>query len=181
MESEQNNEQKNLIDPNQITAMVAEIREKAFMQIIFGLLWWLGSAVAMYFALASTSDNMIYWYGGALGSLFHWYRAFKLIRASQQIGAQSLVQREKIVIGVIIFSIIFSSLKIVPEYFRITNPEIGTCWKESSVDILTPVACWAGGKIYRTVGFSDSEAKCGTDYYLKPDVIDARFTCLEKL
>jgi hypothetical protein len=163
-----------------LMALVVSTRQRAFNQMLFGLCWWAGSSIAMYFSLTSTGSSF-YWYGGALAALFHWYRAYKLISATKQAGITSLIQREKIVIGVIIVFVVFSTAKVVPEYIRITTPEIGTCWKGTNGDMLTPVACWASGEIYTTVGFGDSEGQCGTDYYLQPDATDARFTCLEKL
>ena len=181
MENDQNNEQENEIDPNQVAAMIAEIRQKAFMQIIYGLLWWLGSAVAMYFALASTSNTMIYWYGGALGSLFHWYRAFKLIRATQQIGAKSLVQREVVLIGVTAFIVFFTSYTIIPEYFRIDTPTVGTCWFTNSDDELATIACWSNRTEFKTVAMEDSEESCLTDWYIRPGGGMSQYACIEEM
>ena len=163
-----------------LMALVVSTRQRAFNQMLFGLAWWAGSSIAMYFALTSTGSTF-YWYGGAIAALFHWYRAYKLISATKQAGITSLIQREKILIGIIIVMVIFSASKIFPEYMRITTPGVGTCWTGASGDKLTPVACWTSGEIYKTVDFSESETLCETDFYLLPDASESRYTCIEKI
>jgi hypothetical protein len=162
----------------QLMSMVIATRQRAYNQLLLGCAWWAGSSVAMYFALTSTSSS-IFWYGGALGALFHWYRAFKLIKITREAGITSLIQREKVIIGIIIVLVVFSTTKILPEYVRTTTPGIGTCWKESSGDMMTPVACWSAGTIHQATGFADTAELCGTDFYLLPDATESRFTCLE--
>ena len=54
MENESVSNEENELEQIQYLQMIVEIRRKAFMQIVFGLLWWMGSAVAMFFALSST-------------------------------------------------------------------------------------------------------------------------------
>ena len=125
-ESSQNPQEFNN-DQLQLMEMIIELRKKAFLQIIFGLAWWLGSSIAMYVAMAQTGDS-IYWYGGALGSLFHWYRAFKMISATYKFGAKKIVRNEVILVSVTALIVFFSAGKIVPEYFKIETPTIGTCW-----------------------------------------------------
>ena len=61
----------NMDEKGQVGSM---LRYQATRQILYGLAWWCGSAIAMYIALQSTGST-VYWYGGALGALFHWYRA----------------------------------------------------------------------------------------------------------
>jgi len=161
-----------------LMALLVATRQRAYNQLLFGIAWWAGSSVAMYFALTSTGSS-IYWYGGAIGALFHWYRAFKLFDAKKQAGMTSLVQREKVIIGVIVVLVAFSSMKIVPEYMRITVPAIGTCWKETGGDMLSPVACWTSGEIYKTIEFADSAETCSTEWSLEPSSDEPRFTCIE--
>lgn len=173
-----------VIEPNeeevaQLMTMVIATRQRAYNQLLFGCAWWAGSSVAMYFALTSTGSS-IYWYGGALAALFHWYRAFKLINITREAGITSLIQREKVIIGLILALVIFSTTKILPEYVRISSPGIGTCWKDSSGGMMSPVACWTAGTIYQTTGRADTAELCGTDFYLQPDATDSLYSCLEK-
>lgn len=181
MDESQNSQEKNEVDLNQIALMVTELRQKAFMQIIYGLLWWLGSSAAMYFALASKGDNVIYWYGGALGSLFHWYRAFKMIRATQQVGAKPLVQREAVVIGITAFIVFFTSYTIIPEYFRMQTPTIGTCWTTASSEDFMVTACWSSNAEFKTTSYEYSADYCDTNWYLKPSLDESRYGCLEEM
>ncbi len=164
----------------ELMALLVATRQRAYNQLLFGLAWWGGSSVAMYFALTSTGSS-IYWYGGALGALFHWYRAYKLFDVTKQAGMSSLVQREKLVIGLIVVLVAFSTVKIVPEYMRITVPALGTCWKDTGGNMLAPVACWTGGEIYKTVDFADSAEMCTTDWSLEPSSDESRFTCIETI
>ena len=161
--------------------MIADVRQKAFMQIVYGLLWWSGSAIAMYFALSSTGDS-IYWFGGALGSLFHWYRAFRMINATHKAGAKLLIKKEAVLIGITAFFVIFSTATIVPEYLRIDSPTIGTCWGDIGDDYFAPVACWSSSATQKTIAFAYTPEECpsSTSLYLDPMANEQRITCLEK-
>ena len=166
----------------QIAFMVNEIRSSAFKQMLYGLGWWIASAIAMYVALGSSGDSY-YWFGGALGSLFHWYRAYKLVAATYEVGATKLVGRE---IGVIAFGaaiVIGSSSLIVPEYFKVTEPNIGTCWAASGGSIYTPVACWSSKAALKTTSFAPTAQACpmSSDGYFSPSGTERRFSCLEDL
>ncbi len=163
----------------QYMQMIVEVRQKAFMQIIYGLLWWLASATAMYFAMTSTGSTF-YWYGGAIGSLFHWYRAFKMINATTKAGAKPLIKKEAILISITVLLLAFSSLKIVPEYFRIDTPTIGTCWADSDNGKMVPVACWSSKASAKAEAFSDSTETCPatSDGYFDPSARESRYTCL---
>ena len=166
-------EQENLM------RMMVEIRQKAFLQIVYGLLWWLGSAIAMAIALSMTGDS-IYWFGGALGSLFHWYRAAKMINATRRVGAKPLIKNEAILIGVTAFLVISSTVTIVPEYFRIESPTIGTCWGATEDQLMLPVACWSPNASDKTIAYADSSNLCpsGTTGFFDPSSRESRFTCL---
>jgi hypothetical protein len=174
---------ENVNDPSEqeiadLMALVIATRKRAYNQLLLGLAWWSGSSIAMYFALTSTGSSIL-WYGGALGALFHWHRAYKLINATKQAGIASLIRREKVVIGVIMLLVAFSTFKIVPEYIRTTTPGIGTCWKDTGGNMLAPVACWTGGEVYKTIEFADSAELCSTDWSLEPSGNESRFTCIE--
>jgi hypothetical protein len=166
----------------QYVLMIVELRKKAFRQILYGLAWWSGSAVAMYFALASTSSGY-YWYGGALGALFHWHRAFKLISATVEAGAKPFLKNEIILIACTAIVVFFSSSKIVPEYFKIDTPTIGTCWAKESNGLMIPTACWSDSAIAKTIDFASSSSACPSisTGYFDPSESESRFTCLTNI
>jgi hypothetical protein len=174
-------EENNELEQLQYLQMIVEVRQKAFMQIVYGLLWWSGSAIAMYFALSTTGDS-VYWFGGALGSLFHWYRAFRMINATHKAGAKPLIKKEAVLIGVTAFLVIFSTATIVPEYFRIDSPTIGTCWGDVGKGYMAPVACWSSSAVEKTMAFADIPEECpsSSSGYLDPMANEPRITCLEK-
>ena len=159
---------------------IAEIRQKAFKQIIYGFCWWSASAIAMYFAMQSTNSS-VYWYGGALGALFHWYRAFKLISATRKFGAKALIQNEIILIGVVALVVFVSGSKIIPEYFRIDTPTLGTCWAETDSGSYAPVACWSSNASIKSSYYSDTDTGCGLAGYFEPTSTEDQFICLEEL
>lgn len=179
MDNQSMSNEENELEQNQYLQMIIDIRKRAFMQILYGLLWWMGTVIAMYFALTSTGGT-IYWYGGALGSLFHWYRAFKMIKITQEAGAKALIQNEAILIAVTVALVVFSTAKIVPEYFRIETPTIGTCWAKAENGYMVPVACWTSGATDKTISFADTAEACPTisTGYFDPTASEARFTCL---
>ena len=166
-------EQENLM------RMIVEIRQKAFLQIVYGLLWWLGSSIAMAIALSMTGGTF-YWYGGALGSLFHWYRAAKMINATRKVGAKPLIKNEGILIGVTAVLVVVSTATIVPEYFRIDSPTIGTCWAPIDGQMLVPVACWSPSASNKTIAFANTSESCPSTstLFFDPNGRESRFTCL---
>jgi di/tricarboxylate transporter len=159
---------------------VYEARWEAFKQLIWGFLWWLGSAIAMYVALGSTSDGVL-WFGGALGALFHWYRAFRIIKATFEAGLKRLIGREIAAIAISAILVTVSSLVIFPEWSRTSNPQIGTCWGDVSNSEVVPVACWSSTVIGQTVAFSSSPESCPmeADTYLEATAKDDRIVCLK--
>jgi hypothetical protein len=163
----------------QIMQMILVIREKAFRQIIFGLLWWVGSSIAVAVAMSMTGDA-IYWFGGALGSLFHWYKAAKMINATRKVGAKVLIRKEAILIGVTALLVFVSVGKIVPEYLRITTPTVGTCWGTTQGQLMAPVACWSSAATNKTVAFASSSDFCPSvsTGFFDPSSRETRFTCL---
>ena len=179
MESESASNEENELEQIQYLQMIVEIRKKAFLQILFGLLWWMGSAIAMFFALSSTGGTF-YWYGGALGSLFHWYRAFTMINATRKAGAKALVKNEGILIGITAALVIFSTSHIVPEYFRVDSPTIGTCWGAIDNEYYGSVACWSGKAVLKTVDYAYASESCPavSTQYFDPSDSEVRYTCL---
>ena len=163
----------------QYVLMIVELRKRALRQILYGLAWWSGSAVAMYFALASTSSGY-YWYGGALGALFHWYRAFKLINATVEAGAKPLLKNEIILIACTVLIVFFTSAKIVPEYFKVDTPTVGTCWAKEPNGLMAPIACWSESAVVKTIDFASSSEQCPSisSGYFDPSERESQFTCL---
>jgi hypothetical protein len=156
------------------------LNKQATKQILFGLAWWVGSFVAMYFALQSTGST-VYWFGGALGALFHWYRAYKIFAISRAEKFVLFRQNDYILILVTLLIAFASIGKIVPEYFRIDVPTIGTCWAKTDGDLYAPVACWSSSTEAKTVSFAESADACGTNSYFQPSAKENRYTCLEDL
>ena len=181
MEDQPISDEQNELEQLQYMQIIVEVRQKAFRQIIFGLLWWLASATAMYFSMTSI-ESTVYWYGGAIGSLFHWYRAFTMINATTKAGAKPLIKKEAILISITVLLVAFSSLKIVPEYIRMNSYTVGTCWAEVS-DGTLPVACWSEKAFAKTIAITYSEETCPetSDGFLEPTVRDARYFCVVKV
>jgi hypothetical protein len=147
-------------------------------QLLLGLAWWSGSALAMYFALQSTGST-VYWYGGALGSLFHWYRVFKIGTIAKNEKIRIFERNQLILMTVTALLVVISSSKIVPEYFRIQSPTVGTCWTETDNSKYVPVACWSSKVKAKTSSFSDTAEGCGAQAYFDPSTRESRYTCLD--
>jgi hypothetical protein len=158
---------------------IAELRKAALKQVIYGALWWAGSSIAMAIALGSTADG-IFWFGGALGALFHWYRAAKMFKASWDAGFKKVLPVELVATLAIAVLVIVSSLLIVPEYSKTATPQVGTCWGDSGSGTVSPIACWAPAATDVTVGYSTSAENCpsSADGYFDPSASEPRFTCL---
>ena len=165
----------NIDEKGQVGSM---LRYQATRQILYGLAWWCGSAIAMYIALQSTG-NTVYWFGGALGALFHWYRAYKIFEISRESKLPLFVKNDYILMAVTILIAIGSFSKIVPEYFRIDVPTIGTCWAEAENGMFAPVACWSADAKFKAVSFANTAEACGTNSYFEPSARESRYTCIE--
>lgn len=170
------------IEKMQLVVAVIEARNEAFKQVIWGALWWAGSAIAMYWALGSTADGIL-WFGGALGALFHWYRAGKIFKATWDAGLDKFVTREKAVIALTAVVVVVSSFTIFPEWVKTASPQVGTCWGDVGDGNMTPIACWSSAATARIVGFADSQENCTSeaDGYFDPSSRESRFTCLKSI
>jgi len=166
----------NMDEKNQVGSM---LRNQATRQVLYGLAWWCGSAIAMYFALQSTG-NSVYWFGGALGALFHWYRAYKIFEISRKSKLPLFVRNDYVLIAVTILIAMGSIGKIVPEYFRIDVPTVGTCWAETDNGMFAPVACWSADAKFKAVSFANTAEDCGTNSYFEPSARESRYTCIEE-
>jgi len=177
---ENNNENSDFSEQEKIELiqMIIVLRQKAIRQIQFGLGWWAASAIAMYVAMQSTGGTT-YWYGGALGALFHWYRAFKILSATRSAGFNTFVKNEKLLIGATLTLVLFTSATILPEFSRIESPTVGTCWADVYGDMLAPVACWSNKVTAKTIFLADSPSEC-PGLYLEPSGGQSQFMCLEE-
>jgi hypothetical protein len=162
----------------ELIQMVISLRQKAIRQIQFGLGWWVASAIAMYVAMQSTGGTT-YWYGGALGALFHWYRAFKMLSATRAAGFNTLMKNEKLFVGATVAIVLFTSVTIMPEFLRIESPTVGTCWADVYGDMLAPVACWSNNVTAKTIFSTNSPSEC-PGLYLEPSEGQSQFMCLEE-
>ncbi len=164
----------------QLASQVYLIRQAAMKQVLYGLLWWGGSAVAMFFALQSTGDTF-YYFGGALGSLFHWYRAIRMYLATKEVGASNLLPAEKALVGGAILAVLITSATIVPTYFKVSSPTVGTCWAEGETEnMMAPVACWGENAIVKAVALVDAIDDCPFEAtkYFDPSYSESKYTCL---
>ena len=180
MDEQEANDQVSEFERQQYLLELIHIRNQAQRQILYGIAWWLGSSIAMYFALTSTGSS-IYWYGGAIGALFHWYRAFKIISITSEAGLKKLMRNEALVMGLAAIVVAGSTLTIVPEFFRIETPTVGTCWAKVEADgKYAPVACWSGSAVQKTIGYASSPEGCPSlsSGYFEPSYEESRVTCL---
>ncbi len=164
----------------QLVVAVIEARNEAFKQVIWGALWWTGSAIAMYLALGSTADGIL-WFGGALGALFHWYRAGKIFKATWEAGLNRFITREKLVMAVTAVVVVASSFTIFPEWVKTASPQVGTCWGDVGNGNMTPIACWSSSTTAMTIGYANTKESCSmeADSYFDPSSEESRFTCLK--
>jgi hypothetical protein len=103
-----------------------------------------------------------------------------MINATRIAGANALVKNEAILIGVTAALVIFSTSQIVPEYVRIENPTIGTCWGSADYGYFVPVACWSSKAVLKTISYANSAESCPTisTHYFDPSESDSRYVCL---
>lgn len=166
----------------QLVVAVLQARQEAFKQLLWGILWWGGSAIAMYVALGSTADGIL-WFGGAIGAVFHWYRAIKIFLATREAGLDRIIPKEKIVAALALVLVVVSSSVILPEWVRTSSPQEGTCWGDVGSGQMTPIACWSSSATTKTVGYANTEANCSVeaDGYFDATSDEPRVTCLKSL
>jgi len=91
-----------------------------------------------------------------------------------------LIRNEGILIGITAALVIFSTSQIVPEYFRIDSPTIGTCWGAVDNGYYVPIACWSGNANLKTVDYAYAAESCPavSTQYFDPSDSEVRYTCL---
>jgi hypothetical protein len=156
------------------------LRKAANKQLWLGLAWWVASAAATGFALASTSENSILWFGGMIGAPFHWFRAYKLNKAATAAGAPKTSNIQRIPVALSVLVLVVSSFTVIPEYFRVTNPTVGTCYNVDDKGSSIPVACFASTAEYKAIALEASPDNCPSeaDSYLEPAKSGEDFICL---
>lgn len=166
----------------EVAAITLHVRHRVQRQLLFGLTWWSASAIAMYLALSSP-DSSLYWYGGAIGAFFHWYRAIRLFQVTSQAGFSALMPQHVVTLIATAIVIAFSTTKILPEYSRVDSPTMGTCWAETNDDSFSPVACWSKEALVKTIGFASNSDSCPikTVGYFDPSPFESRYSCLGDL
>lgn len=120
-----------------------EILNAARRQVVFGILWCAGGAGALFYAFGSTGSGW-FWYGAFIGSAVHWYRALSIYRVATRSGWGVIRGSDLFAVAAAVALVVGSVRLLVPEYDRISNPQVGTCWSEDpGSEYLTVVACWS--------------------------------------
>lgn len=140
------------------------------------------AAIAVWNSLANTNQSRI-WTGGFLVAGLFYYRGLKIYRAYfgyRRSFEGPLTALLPIDIGLILMSaglVIAGSVVLMPEYFRVTSPSVGTCWAQVG-ETVEPVACWSNQAKFRTISIVSNPESCGSDLILQPKFEGDEFTCL---
>jgi hypothetical protein len=151
----------------------------AAMQLLIGLGWWSASSIALYFALGSGGDSVL-WYGGCLAALFNWFR-FGVALFASKVVFFSFFKGARLALFAIVLAVVgFSATYIGSEALRTMDPTVGTCWAVVESNDYSPVACWSGASELKTIAFGETESGCPkeTDYVFVPTAIESRYHCL---
>lgn len=144
-----------------------EVLDAGRRQVLFGIGWTVAGAIALFYSFGSSGSGF-FWYGAFIGSLIHWYRAFVLYRAGLRHGWRALRGSDIVVVCSALALVIGCVRLLVPEYDRISVPQVGTCWSEADADQnLTAIACWSNQVAYKTIREASSPASCGTEVYIE--------------
>jgi len=146
-----------------------EVLDAARRQVLFGIAWCVAGTGALFYAFGTTGSGFI-WYGAFLGSLIHWYRAFVLYGASLRAGWRTIRGSDLFAVVSALALVIGSVRLLVPEFDRISNPQVGTCWsKELGSEMLKTVACWSDKAHFVTVRKASSSSGC-TGVYVQDEI-----------
>jgi hypothetical protein len=153
-----------------------EVLNAARKQVLFGILWCVGGVAALFYAFGATGSGW-FWYGAFIGSAVHWYRAFVLYGASLRAGWRTIRGSDLFAVASALALVIGSVRLLVPEYDRISNPQVGTCWSEEvGTEMLEPVACWSDKADFVTVRKATSSELC-SNVYVK---VESGVLCLDR-
>ena len=159
-----------------------QLSDFAFKKLCWGLVWWCASSVAIFNTL-STTGSSVFWFGGFLVALLNWYRGGKVWLAAKKVGVNLFVgKRAAIAVSAVVIAA-GSAYVLGPEYLKVDNPTVGTCWAKTDGKSFRPVACWSSEAVMKTVAYAYSEADCPsfTDWVFPPDQTDRRYFCLVEL
>jgi|688.fasta_scaffold1164775_1 hypothetical protein len=148
----------------------------------------IGDAVAIIAAIAvwnslSNPNSSYVWTGGFLVAGFCYYRGLRIYLALyryQRSFRGPFTALLPIDIGLILLSIglvIAGSSVLMPEYFKVSSPSVGTCWA-SDGETVQPVACWSDQARFRTISIVTSAELCDTEMVLPPKFEGDGYTCL---
>jgi hypothetical protein len=154
-------------------------RRKALWQVWIGLAWWIATSIAVAASLG-TSAGSVLWFGGIFFAIFYWYRARKIYRANFQVGIANFSLTD---IGSVIFSVaivLVSAVYVLPQYFLVANPGIGTCLSQNNSEGNKPVPCWSSSAKFKIIGYANSGITCTEQWFMNPSSTESRFTCLIK-
>lgn len=141
-----------------------EVLNAGRRQVLYGIAWCVAGTVALFYTFGTTGSGFI-WYGAFLGSIVHWYRALVLYRASIRLGWRVLRGSDLIVVAAALALVLGSVRLLVPEYDRISNPQVGSCFADSDDgNYFASVACWSDKAVYKAVSWEPTFATCGTEF-----------------
>ncbi len=103
-----------------------------------------------------------------------------MYKLTVDVGVNKMVRFEKISVGIASAVVLLSTSIVLPEYFHVSNPGVGTCLHDNG-GLGSPVACWSTSADYKIVGYAATSVECGTDWYFDPSTDESRFTCVIKL
>jgi hypothetical protein len=153
-----------------------EVLNAARRQVVFGILWCLGGVGALFYAFGSTGSGWL-WYGAFIGSAVHWYRALSVYGVALRSGWRAIRGSDLFAVAAAVALVVGSVRLLVPEYDRISNPQVGTCWSEEvGSEYLTVVACWSDQADFVAVREASSPTSCRAVYV----DVEGGVLCLER-
>jgi hypothetical protein len=141
------------------------------------------SSIATAIAIAQPGASIL-WVGGFLIVIFAAYRSariyFSLFRLRRYLHSSPLSKIDFGLIaisGVLLIVVLFT---LLPEFVRVQSPTQGTCWAETeeSSEYLSPVACWSGDAIFKTVSQASSPSGCPSGQYVESSSSEKKVDCL---
>lgn len=155
--------------------------KRARKQLLIGNVVAIIVAIAVLNSLANPNSSRI-WIGGFLVSVLFYYRGLRtylaLFRHQRSLQMASSLSMP-IDFGIILMSIalvIAGSAVVMPEYFKVSSPTVGTCWI-SVKGTMRPVACWSDNAKFQTISIATSAELCDDEVFIL-NFKDNQFHCL---
>jgi hypothetical protein len=159
-----------------------EYVNRARKQLLIGNAVAIVAAIAVWNSLANPNSSYV-WTGGFFVSGFCYYRGLRIyltLFRYQRSLRRTFPALMPVDVGLILLSIglvIAGSSALMPEYFKVSSPAVGTCWA-SDGEAVQPVACWSGKAKFRTISIVSSAELCDSEMVLPPKFEGDGFTCL---